>query len=611
MQALILLTPSESEKAKQEALGLAKGITNSFFGDLLELLPSMTSKMPEKTTISLMPYFLNEIEIQTTTGENTPFLMYSDPERKDTKVFGSRFKMLRLVAGTSFKITGEIIPLSIKDEAGIINTGLLESIFKYEGVTSGEKQLYRQQSAKSLVKYLINIASLNMLQNWAISDKNGGLPRKENKVKIDKTKEKVKFDPMGPETTSSSKPEEVNKNDKVNKPEEEDLRKVYAELPAFTKIRKSMIVIYFREENDDKATVDKNTSEEMKNLIKRVNEINKIEKESTAEKAMDETALIKAKKDYDNVLSEITNIENAMKEDEKNYQNKLLENKKERDKIESPEIRKAEQESVLNKLRELGVSNPETAQTGIGTYDPSKKQEIDSLIKERDEWNKFDSTALTASRSEITNYLTGKGITTAGTITTADAKAANAAAISAGLPEPYDNDILNLIKTREGYDEKISLGGEGMKSKELSKLTKGEEEEKAKLEARKKKYMDRLVVLNEREKNTRKAYTKLEREDIAKNQISDIGEYAKDLLGLSTLGFPVKYMYVPEVEIISYSEDIKLLTPGGKFELILRESSDGEVEIGDALSLSGDLLGKVFNWGKGVFGDSEKVFKEF
>ena len=74
--------------------------------------------------------------------------------------------------------------------------------------------------------------------------------------------------------------------------------------------------------------------------------------------------------------------------------------------------------------------------------------------------------------------------------------------------------------------------------------------------------------------------------------------YIKDLFGLDELGLPIRYMFIPETEIVSYSENMQLATPEGSFELIVRESPDAStnVAVGDpAIDFVKSLAGKA--WG--------------
>ncbi|WP_026749602.1 hypothetical protein [Leptotrichia trevisanii] len=93
----------------------------------------------------------------------------------------------------------------------------------------------------------------------------------------------------------------------------------------------------------------------------------------------------------------------------------------------------------------------------------------------------------------------------------------------------------------------------------------------------------------------------------------DLKNWTESLLGIE-LDMPLRYMYVPEVELVSYSESMDLSESEGRFEVLLKQSFKRKqyVEVGDPTSLGlkqgGKLIesiGKIF----GVGSDGKVVKK--
>ena len=71
--------------------------------------------------------------------------------------------------------------------------------------------------------------------------------------------------------------------------------------------------------------------------------------------------------------------------------------------------------------------------------------------------------------------------------------------------------------------------------------------------------------------------------------------WAESLIGIKE-GIPLRYMYVPEVEIVSYSEVAELSEKaGGKFEIIVKQIiRDGKyATVGDPISLGLRGIGRI------------------
>ena len=82
-----------------------------------------------------------------------------------------------------------------------------------------------------------------------------------------------------------------------------------------------------------------------------------------------------------------------------------------------------------------------------------------------------------------------------------------------------------------------------------------------------------------------------------------IKNWTENLLGVELEG-PLRYMYIPEVELVSYSEEMNLAESEERFEVLLKQSFKREqyVEVGDPLSLGKKGLGKLIGGISKIFG---------
>ena len=82
-----------------------------------------------------------------------------------------------------------------------------------------------------------------------------------------------------------------------------------------------------------------------------------------------------------------------------------------------------------------------------------------------------------------------------------------------------------------------------------------------------------------------------------------IKNWTENLLGVE-LEVPLRYMYIPEVELVSYSEEMNLAESEGRFGVLLKQSFKREqyVEVGDPLSLGKKGLGKLIGGIEKIFG---------
>ena len=82
-----------------------------------------------------------------------------------------------------------------------------------------------------------------------------------------------------------------------------------------------------------------------------------------------------------------------------------------------------------------------------------------------------------------------------------------------------------------------------------------------------------------------------------------IKNWTENLLGVE-LEAPLRYMYIPEVELVLYSEEMNLAESERRFEVLLKQSFKREqyVEVGDPLSLGKKGLGKLIGGIEKIFG---------
>ena len=88
-------------------------------------------------------------------------------------------------------------------------------------------------------------------------------------------------------------------------------------------------------------------------------------------------------------------------------------------------------------------------------------------------------------------------------------------------------------------------------------------------------------------------------ENKAKDNLESPKEFAESVFGVS-FGIPVRYVRIPEVEVVSYNEKLILSESSeGEFEIVVKQSpnSVNRVEVGDPIY----FLGKQF---KNVLSDS-------
>ena len=145
-----------------------------------------------------------------------------------------------------------------------------------------------------------------------------------------------------------------------------------------------------------------------------------------------------------------------------------------------------------------------------------------------------------------------------------------------GEIKDYNDKILGLLKT--GKDDELTL----------TNIQKYREKQKILLEEKERIKKEKLNGQANYE-----AYRKQE----------DIKQWTESLLGIE-LGVPFRFMYVPEVEILKYSETYELTEKSeGRFEILLKQSLAREqyVEVGSAITLAKKGAMKVWDGISSIF----------
>ena len=160
-------------------------------------------------------------------------------------------------------------------------------------------------------------------------------------------------------------------------------------------------------------------------------------------------------------------------------------------------------------------------------------------------------------------------------------------------------DLLNNEKTRltaanakESDLENVELKiKEAEEQEELLKIEKQDIEgvlkndmEDEKTLAELKKYRDQQNKLIEEKEEIKKDKLKGQANYEAYKEQEDLKNWTESLLGVE-LEVPLRYMYIPEVELVSYSEEMNLAESEGRFEVLLKQSFKREqyVEVGDPI----------------------------
>ena len=131
-------------------------------------------------------------------------------------------------------------------------------------------------------------------------------------------------------------------------------------------------------------------------------------------------------------------------------------------------------------------------------------------------------------------------------------------------------------------------------SAEIEKVLKSDELDKISLE-KMQNWKEEQIKLIESKKEVEASQVKSKKEYEAERELETRKEWAESLIGIKT-GIPLRYMYVPEVEVISYSETVNLSEKSeGTFEIVVKQIiRNGQyAKVGDPISLGIKEIGKV------------------
>ena len=159
------------------------------------------------------------------------------------------------------------------------------------------------------------------------------------------------------------------------------------------------------------------------------------------------------------------------------------------------------------------------------------------------------------------------------------------------------NDKKNEIKEAEEQEELLKT-----EKQDIEGVLKNDMEDEKTL-AELKKYRAQQNKLIEEKEGIKKDKLKGQANYEAYKEQEDLKNWTESLLGVE-LEVPLRYMYIPEVELVSYSEEMNLAESEGRFEVLLKQSFKREqyVEVGDPLSLGKKGLGKLIGGISKIFG---------
>ena len=166
----------------------------------------------------------------------------------------------------------------------------------------------------------------------------------------------------------------------------------------------------------------------------------------------------------------------------------------------------------------------------------------------------------------------------------------------AGIRQRY-NDLVSQLKTPDKRKDML----EAEKSN-IEDALKSEMEDRKTLEELQKYRMQQNKLIEEKEEIKKDKLKGQANYESYKEQ-EDIKNWTESLLGIE-LDMPLRYMYIPEVELVSYSETMNLSESEGRFELLLKQSFKRKqyVEVGDPTSLGMKQVGKLIGGIEKIFG---------
>ena len=170
-----------------------------------------------------------------------------------------------------------------------------------------------------------------------------------------------------------------------------------------------------------------------------------------------------------------------------------------------------------------------------------------------------------------------------------------------------ESDLENVeLKIKEAEEQEELLKTE---KQDIEGVLKNDMEDEKTL-AELKKYRAQQNKLIEEKEGIKKDKLKGQANYEAYKEQEDLKNWTESLLGVE-LEVPLRYMYIPEVELVSYSEEMNLAESEGRFEVLLKQSFKREqyVEVGDPLSLGKKQLGKLIGGISKIFGDGANKAK--
>ena len=166
-----------------------------------------------------------------------------------------------------------------------------------------------------------------------------------------------------------------------------------------------------------------------------------------------------------------------------------------------------------------------------------------------------------------------------------------------------ESDLENVeLKIKEAEEQEELLKTE---KQDIEGVLKNDMEDEKTL-AELKKYRAQQNKLIEEKEGIKKDKLKGQANYEAYKEQEDLKNWTESLLGVE-LEVPLRYMYIPEVELVSYSEEMNLSESEGRFEVLLKQSFKREqyVEVGDPLSLGKKGLGKLIGGISKIFGSGD------
>ena len=168
-----------------------------------------------------------------------------------------------------------------------------------------------------------------------------------------------------------------------------------------------------------------------------------------------------------------------------------------------------------------------------------------------------------------------------------------------------ESDLENVeLKIKEAEEQEELLKTE---KQDIEGVLKNDMEDEKTL-AELKKYRAQQNKLIEEKEGIKKDKLKGQANYEAYKEQEDLKNWTESLLGVE-LEVPLRYMYIPEVELVSYSEEMNLAESEGRFEVLLKQSFKREqyVEVGDPLSLGKKGLGKLIGGISKIFGSKDSI----